>query len=159
MCGFARMSDRELTARLRARSWLYVAVQFLCLGVIALTGPLISHNGPLCIMEILGVALGVWSIIAIRPGNFNIVPDVVPGGRLVARGPYRAIRHPMYGALMLVTFPLVVDSFTLLRLLVWILLCVDLLRKLIYEEKLLASHYPEYTSYQMATKRLIPGIW
>lgn len=110
-------------------------------------------------MEILGLGLGVWAIAAMRPGKFNIVPDVISGGRLVVRGPYRYVRHPMYAGLLLVTLPLLIDTFTILRLSVWILLCADLLLKLTYEEKLLATHFPDYVLYQKETKRLIPGVW
>lgn len=159
MCAFARMTDDGAASPSRVRSWLYVVVQFSCLAGIAITGPLISVNGPLCAIEVLGFGLGLWAIVAMRPGNFNIIPEVVPGGHLEVQGPYRYIRHPMYAAVLLVSLPLVIDSFTFVRLVIWVILCVDLILKLRYEEALLVRQFPNYAPYQMRTKRLVPGIW
>lgn len=45
--------------------------------------------------------LGLWTLWFNRPGNFNIRPEPHPDGHLVQEGPYRWVRHPMYGAVQL----------------------------------------------------------
>ena len=45
--------------------------------------------------------LGLWTLWVNRPGNFNIRPEPHPDGHLVQEGPYRWVRHPMYGAVLL----------------------------------------------------------
>jgi len=65
----------------------------------------------------------------------------------------------MYSALLLVTLALVLDTFTWLRLIFWLVLLVDLLIKLHYEERLLIACYPGYTTYQQQAKRLLPLLY
>ena len=136
-----------------------VLVQFACLGVIAITGPLLASSLPLLVVELLGLGLGVWAILSMRIGNFNITPDPLKWSRLVQSGPYRLIRHPMYLALLLATLPLVIAHFTLLRLVVWLVLLADLLVKLNYEERLLVVELPGYDRYINQSYRLIPLLY
>ncbi len=91
--------------------------------------------------------------------NFNMTPDPKSGARLVTGGPYRLIRHPMYTALLLITAALLAESYSLFRLVAWLMLFVDLAVKLHYEESLLLQRYPEYTSYLTHSKRLIPFLY
>lgn len=140
-------------------SYLLVAGQFTALALIALTGPWLANGIPLLAMELVGVALGLWAIVAMRIGNFNITPDVKRDGTLVARGPYRTIRHPMYLALLLATLPLIITAPSGWRWLFWFLLLVDLLVKIEYEERQLVSHFPAYAAYQHETKRLVPYLY
>jgi protein-S-isoprenylcysteine O-methyltransferase Ste14 len=109
--------------------------------------------------ECAGIVLGLWAIWTIRPLNFNIVPDVRVEGFLVEEGPYAYIRHPMYSAMLLVVLALVADSPSGLRVATFVLLGLDVLAKIVYEEKLLSAHYPRYTAYMADTKRLIPFVF
>ncbi len=143
----------------RILPYVFVLVQFLCLGLIAITGPLIASNPVLLAAELLGIFLGLWAILVMRIGNFNVTPTVMAGAKLVEGGPYRFIRHPMYAALLLVTLPLVLDSFSLLRLSIWIVLLVDLVLKLRHEEQLLASEVEGYKGYVTRTRKILPLIF
>jgi protein-S-isoprenylcysteine O-methyltransferase Ste14 len=108
---------------------------------------------------LLGIALGAWAVLVQGIGNFNITPDPVRGARLVTSGPYSLIRHPMYTGLLLVTLPLLINAFTLPRLLLWLVLLADLLLKLNYEEGLLAAALPGYAEYQKQSYRILPFIY
>lgn len=141
------------------KSILFVAVQFICLGVIALTGPLIARQPLWLAVEIAGAALAVWTLWTWRLGRFNVLPDVLAGARLVTSGPYRFIRHPMYAALLLGTLGLVGNAPTPLRVATWVVLMIDFLFKLNYEEKLLSERFPDYPAYQKISKRLIPWVY
>jgi len=143
----------------RLKSILLVAIQLAALTLIAFTGPWLADSIPLLLLESAGLGLGVWAIAAMRPGNFNITPDVKPEGRFVRRGPYRWIRHPMYLALLLVTLALVLAAPSPWRWLFWLLLLVDLLVKIAFEERLLVARFPEYAAYQETTKRLVPYVY
>lgn len=140
------------------KSLFFVAFQFLSLGAIGLTGPLIVKNGWYFALEMVGLALGIWAVIIMRPGNFNITPDPLKRSKLVKAGPYRFIRHPMYLALLLTTFPLILDRFSFIRLLFWIILLIDLVLKIQYEEKLLIAGLDNYDLYIKESYRLLPFI-
>lgn len=143
----------------RAISYGTVFIQFLFLGLIAFTGPLIPHNLVAIVILLTGIFLGLWAIVTMQIGNFNIVPDVPDNGKMVAKGPYKYIRHPMYDAVLLTALSLVLNHFTPLRMILWLALLADLVLKMTYEEKLLSKHYREYSQYQQRTRRLIPFIY
>lgn len=140
-------------------SILFVAVQFAALGLIAATGPLFPASPWLLAVEIAGLLLGVWAILAMGIGNFNITPDVKGRSRLVTAGPYALVRHPMYAALLLTTLPLALDSLAPVRVGLWVVLLVDLVLKLNYEEGLLKAAHPGYAEYVEKSWRLVPFLY
>ncbi|MFN2281792.1 MAG: methyltransferase family protein, partial [Anaerolineales bacterium] len=141
------------------KSITLVSLQFMCLGILFLSGPLLADPIYLLVPELAGLALGVWAVMAMGWGNLNIAPDPLQWSRLVALGPYRVIRHPMYLALLLVSLPVVVDSFSLFRFGVWLILLGTLIYKMGYEESMLLAKFPLYGEYRQRTSRLIPGLY
>lgn len=141
------------------KSILFVLIQFTCLALIFLTGPIFPANPILLLVEVLGIGLGVWAVITMGIGNFNITPDPLQNSRLIIRGPYRWIRHPMYLALLVTTLPLIAADFSAARLLIWGVLLVDLVLKLKYEETLLGEKLTGYLEYQQNSDRLVPRVY
>ncbi|NTU78094.1 MAG: isoprenylcysteine carboxylmethyltransferase family protein [Chloroflexales bacterium] len=140
-------------------SYVLVGVQFACLIVIALSGPIIPPSPAWGLLTLLGALLGVWAVLAMRIPEVSVLPEVREGARLVTRGPYRVIRHPMYSALLLIGAGLVMGAPSLLRWLLWLALLVDLVVKLNYEERLLAARYTEYPAYRRGTWRIVPFVY
>lgn len=140
-------------------SWSLVAVQFLALALIALTGPLIATPWPLLLIELAGFALMAWALWSLRRSPPHVVPDVRAGATLQRGGPYRWIRHPMYSALLLITLALVLAAPSLLRAAIWLLLLANLNTKLKYEERLLMARFPDYAAYRETTRRLVPFLY
>ena len=64
----------------------------------------------------------------------------------------------MYSALLLTFWPLIADRYSLFGLAAGLILTVDLLIKIRYEEGLLKRHFSEYAAYMKVTKRLIPFV-
>jgi protein-S-isoprenylcysteine O-methyltransferase Ste14 len=106
-----------------------------------------------------GVALGGWALTANRPGNFNIRPDPKDGGLLATRGPYRWVRHPMYGAVLLVAAGGCLAYAEASRWLAWLALAAVLHAKSTLEERALTAHHPGYADYSRRTKRIVPFVW
>ena len=134
-------------------------VQYLSLALLIVTGPIYPDKlFPLGFYTV-GWILGIWSILAMGIGNINAGPDPLPGGKLVKRGPYARIRHPMYTAILLVFIPLLMDHFTLPRLFIMMVLIVNLMLKIRYEEKQMnLSYCKKYREYSAVTWQLIPYV-
>ena len=147
------MSSKKL------KSYLLVAIQLTCIAIIAFTGPFFPKNIFFLLIGIFGALLGLWAIIVMELGRFNITPDVHENSRMVTRGPYKYIRHPMYASVLLITLAWLLNYFTIFRFAIWIALFIDLLLKIRFEEKLLSDHYEQYQDYRRKTKRLIPRIF
>lgn len=140
------------------KSLVLVAVQIAVISYLMSTGPWLTIR-PWVWLEIAGLYLGGWALWTIKLKNLRVAPDPARNAKLVTRGPYRFVRHPMYTAVLLITVTWVLDKPTLLRLIVWLVLVADLMAKLRHEERLLAKKFPEYAAYQRRTKRLIPFLY
>lgn len=146
-----------MTRRPDLVGWTLVAIQFACLGYLAFTGPIIVSAGWL-VLEVAGIALGVWAVLTMRL-RVNITPSVRRGSSMLEAGPYAWIRHPMYAALIVTGLALVLNFPSASRWVAWGLLTVNLVVKLLYEERLLVAAFPHYAAYQRRTHRLIPWVF
>ena len=129
---------------------LLVILQF---GLVAmLAWRLLTHTAgfaPIDAVVLLcgAVILGLWTLSANRPGNFNIRPVPRSGGTLIVHGPYRRIRHPMYVSLMLAGLGAARVSPQAVTALTWPALALVLTLKAVVEERMLILTYPEYRDY------------
>jgi len=115
------------------------------------------------VLAALGAALGLWSLAANRPGNFNIRPNPRANGRLVSQGPYRWIRHPMYSTMMICAAAACWAAgpawgWTMPAVLVGLLAAV-LGVKANLEERLMADLHPGYSDYRAHTRRFLPFVY
>ncbi len=142
-----------------AKSIVLVTIQFLCLGILLMTGPKIATQTGILLLEVFSIILGLWAIFSMRSGKLNVFPEVRTGAILITKGPYRWIRHPMYLAVILLGLSLLLNDFSWWRAGVWGILCMNLLLKIRHEEKILIVKIPEYSHYIQSTKRLIPFLF
>lgn len=106
----------------------------------------------------LAVALGVWTLMVNRPGNFNVVPEPKEDGRLVTTGPYEWIRHPMYTSVLLFAAGCALLIHGWWAWFTWLCLLLVLSFKALVEERMLLKQFAGYASYMRQTKRFLPGI-
>ncbi|MFA5417997.1 MAG: isoprenylcysteine carboxylmethyltransferase family protein [Bacteroidales bacterium] len=139
--------------------YLLVFIQLTSLLFLLVSAPALALTPQGLLVEVAGIFLGLRSIYIMNVGNFNITPSIKSNGILMEKGPYKYIRHPMYLAQVVVVVPLVVEYFTWIRLAVIIILIVNLLVKIQFEEKQLESHFPGYAEYRQKTWKLIPFIY
>lgn len=136
-----------------------VGVQFFCIILLLLTGPVLASHPLMLGMQIIAFTLGGWAVIIVGPGRFNIRPDPKPSALLVTSGPYQWIRHPMYTALLTFCSALVGSDFSWTRVAIFALLLGNMLVKLDYEESLLLERFPGYAAYRARTSRMIPFLY
>lgn len=141
---------------------LLVLAQFASLGallVMALPNLLLQPRQP-WVWFVLGLSawVGLWALSANRPGNFNIRPTPRADGKLVAHGPYRWIRHPMYTAVSLFGMACALAQASAPAWLLWLGLSLVLLAKALLEERWMTALHPDYAQYKARTRRFIPLI-
>ena len=80
--------------------------------------------------------------------------------RLVTRGPYQFIRHPMYASLILLAWGVFLKEISLMSGTLVLLVNLALFLTAIYEERENVRFFgEEYTAYMHKTKRFIPFIF
>ncbi|MDF1549153.1 MAG: methyltransferase [Bacteroidales bacterium] len=139
--------------------FLFVFFQFGGMAYLLLSGPIFANSISLIITELAGIFIGLWAIYSMRIDNLRILPDLKKDAIFVHAGPYGIIRHPMYLAIIVTFLPLIISQLSIDRLLVFIIIIVDLVFKLNFEERLLAKAFSDYETYKKTTFRLIPYIY
>lgn len=140
------------------KSLIFIIIQIGCVVYLIVSSKLLPESIVLRLLIAFAGVFAVWSILLINK-FMNVAPDVVEGSKLIKVGPYRYIRHPMYLSLLIVCLCLIIDYFTLLRLLVVVLLFIAMVLKMSHEENLLEEAFPEYEEYKLRTKRIIPFLY
>ena len=120
------------------------------------TGPF--SGGVMCLV------IGLWLFYRSHADlgtNWSITLEVREQHRLITRGVYRRIRHPMYLALVMYSVgqALVIPNWVAgpANLIVFAILLALRVRA---EEKMMADEFgDEYTSYTARTQRLVPLLW
>ena len=119
-------------------------------------GPLIA--GVICFV------VGLWLFYRSHADlgtNWSITLEVRDQHRLITRGVYRHIRHPMYSALVLYSIgqALVTPNWVAgpANVIVFAILLALRVRA---EERMMGETFgDEYAVYSARTKRLVPGVW
>jgi protein-S-isoprenylcysteine O-methyltransferase Ste14 len=120
------------------------------------TVPLMS--GSMCL------ALGLWLFHRSHSDlgtNWSITLQVRENHRLVTRGVYQLVRHPMYLALVLYSIgqALVLPNWIAGPSYLFAMALLIALRLGPEERMMLEEFGKDYESYMRRTKRLVPGIW
>lgn len=142
------------------KSRILVGLQFFI--ILLMTLPLGTKTEHLYIGSFIvavGVIVGLFALKEHKSGNFNIRPDIKENCELVTSGIYMYVRHPMYLAVLIITFGLAVMYASKYEFILFVMLVITLLAKLFYEESLWKCHDPKYIEYIQKTKRLIPFVF
>lgn len=141
-------------------SHLLVAAQFA--GIAITLWPWQPPSGSVWLALVLGgagSALAVATLVHNRIGNFNVYPELRARARLVTSGPYARVRHPMYGALLLM-----MASAAAWHAHVWnaagcVLVLAAVIGKARREEAYLLQSFAEYAAYRQRTHGFIPYLF
>jgi protein-S-isoprenylcysteine O-methyltransferase Ste14 len=121
-------------------------------------GDLLEAFGAVC--GVGGAALGAWAQVARRTVSHaqGRTDQLVS---LLQRGPYRAVRHPFYSALLLAALGVALGygSAVAVAILVCLLLPGVALRIRVEERQMLERLGGAYRDYARRTQRLVPRVW
>lgn len=110
------------------------------------------------VLAVAGVVLAVWSRVVLGR-NWSGQVTLKEDHELVTNGPYAAIRHPIYTALILLFGGFAVLLSSAGAWLGWALITVSFWIKLRQEEALMLRQFPDgYPAYMARTKRLFPAL-
>ncbi len=141
--------------------YLHVFLQFAGIGITCLAAsrtPLPFSTVAL-IVFVLGVVVGLYTIMHNRIGTFNVAPPLRPNTKLITTGPYRFVRHPMYLSVILVLLGLSLHATTPVAWAGMLVSTNAMYQKSRIEEQLLLERFPEYAAYRASTKRLLPFLF
>jgi protein-S-isoprenylcysteine O-methyltransferase Ste14 len=143
----------------------YVAAQFLL--ILAFAGAVFLGPQPVAVPEGLrwgGLAVCVMGLAVIVSALqamgrvMQVSPEPKADGHLVTRGVYGRLRHPMYTGMTLIVVGLAMRQPTLPVAIAGVALVALLLAKARYEERLLATRYPDYAAYRARTWGVLPPL-
>ena len=134
-----------------------VAGTFLSIGFVLLPTQELSYALHLAslLLVIAGTVFAICALLVLGR-SISLLPEA---RRLVTRGPYALIRHPLYlGEIVAVA------GVALQYLSAWALLLLGLVwafqfQRMKYEELVLFQSFPEYGDYMTRTARLVPGVY
>ena len=135
----------------------------------AVAGTLVSAGFVLLPLQELSSALYLASLLLIIVGTGLAICVVLVLGRsisllpearrLVTRGPYALVRHPLYLGEIIAVAGVTLQYLSSWALLLMGLVCVFQLQRIKYEELVLSQMFPEYRDYMARTDRLVPGMY
>jgi protein-S-isoprenylcysteine O-methyltransferase Ste14 len=107
------------------------------------------------LLLIAGIVFAICALLVLGR-SISLLPEA---RRLVTRGPYALVRHPLYLGEMVA-----VAGIALQHLSAWALLLLGLgwafqIQRMKYEELVLSQSFPEYGDYMARTARLVPGVY
>ena len=127
----------------------------------------INESSILMVVEIIGLVLYVLGYLLMAGALIALGGNYQLGGstprsddRLVLRGPYRLIRHPMYTAALSIALGLacLIPSWIFFGVFgIYLVLVIPLISR--EEEGLRNAYGVQYRAYQQKTKRLVPFVY
>jgi protein-S-isoprenylcysteine O-methyltransferase Ste14 len=138
-------------------SKLALPVLLIALLLLLIRGDLLSKSPFVIAAQFLAIALSAWTRRTFGAGQFRVGEEPAEG-TLLMRGPYKFIRHPMYAAALLLLWASILGHWSLTNAMIGLVVTGFIAVRIITEEQLLRSHYPDYIEYSKKTKRIIPYL-
>lgn len=94
-------------------------------------------------LQLLGVALGIWAVRSLGENNWSVYPTPNEGSSISATGAYKYVRHPMYTALILFFLPVALRADGWFSWILYGVLVFTLFVKILFEERQLIKKHAE----------------
>ena len=154
---FAIRHIPQRTAPTFSARFAAVAGTFLSVGIVLLPPQELSSAFYLIslILIITGTTFAICASLVLGR-SISILPQA---RRLVTRGPYALVRHPLYLGEIVAVVGVALQYWSTSALLLVTLQCALQLRRMKNEEQVLFQVFPEYRDYMARTARLVPGVY
>ena len=141
--------------------WLgYIVLIVICIypfGIVMIRRTAVSRSLAVAIC-VLGLMVSIWSRKALGT-EWSRDVELKQGHRLVERGPYAFVRHPIYTGHLLMGLGTAIGSGQMVAFAGLALFFVGFWIKLRQEEKLLVRSFPEeYPAYRARVRALVPYV-
>lgn len=143
----------------KLKSYIFDFFQVGSIAFIILTGPVFASHILLMLVQILAILILAEAAWEMRRTKYYRVPDIGKQKELVKSGIYAYVRNPMYLSQLLFCGALLINLFTIDRLIVYCVFAGNFILKILYEESLLHSNFKDYIQYKKKSWRLIPFIY
>lgn len=107
------------------------------------------------LLMLCGTVLSIYSALSLGR-SLSMLPEA---RRLVIRGPYRLVRHPLYLSEAVALAGVTLQYLSPLAATVFVLQCAFQLERMKNEERVLSGTFPDYRDYMRTTARLVPGVY
>jgi len=107
------------------------------------------------LLILTGVGLSIYTVLYLGR-SLTMLPEA---RRLVTRGPYSIIRHPLYVCEGVALFGLTLQYLSVWAWALFVLQCMFQFARMHNEEIVLSRAFPEYQDYAARTARLVPGVY
>lgn len=134
-------------------------VQLLSIAYIVITGPVFTQNIIILSFEVFAIFIIVWTLWTIKFDKFSLYNPNLKKSRLVPKGPFVYIRHPVYTAFLILAVCWNLNYISITRLIVLIIFIVSVVLSVIHYENLLSKKLSDFGLYKQKTYRLIPFIY
>ena len=134
-------------------------IQILSIAYIVITGPVVTENIVVLAFEVFAVFLILWTLWTIKIGKFSLHSPRLRKSRLVPKGPFIYVRHPVYTAFLVLAVCWVINLPNLIRIVVLLILVISVLLTVNYYENLLSRKLNDFGLYKQKTYRLIPFVY
>jgi protein-S-isoprenylcysteine O-methyltransferase Ste14 len=102
-----------------------------------------------------GTVFALYSALTLGR-SLSMLPEA---RRLVTRGPYKLIRHPLYLGEAIALVGLTLQFVSPWALMIFGFQCACQVMRMSSEETILSTVFPEYRNYMTRTARLLPHIY
>lgn len=141
-----------LMPRAAAIAGTYLSVAIILLPPVELPNTLYLAS---TLLAVAGTMFAVYSALNLGQS----ISMMSEARRLVVRGPYAVVRHPLYLGEGVMLIGLTLQFFSISAVLILMLQCACQVIRMNNEERVLLRTFPQYKSYMAQTARLIPHVY
>lgn len=143
---------------MKAISRFFFPIFILTILYLLISGNLLSPSPFVIAIQVLALALGIWSRRTFQSGQFSTGAETKQG-QLLMTGPYKFIRHPIYAIVIVLVWSSVLGYPSLTNVIISVIMTGITVIRIVTEEEFLRERYPDYVEYSRKTKRIIPFIF